>query len=183
MSAAGQEVGVGVLALGHQQFGDQGGQPGASHPQPIIDSWEGEAEDTQAFRAVQQRQPQPPARSDVSLLHRDRGKGPAGQRGADLKRRPVGAIRKRNQQHLFVVDQVDGNIIGIHGLSGPSDRSHDLVRCQVVRGFQQVTKQIHTRITHWSSLLGHWSASSAVAPRVVCRLRSRFSRLACASGT
>jgi hypothetical protein len=45
LSAAGQEVGVGVLALAHEQLGDQRGQPGAVHPKRVVDAWEREAED------------------------------------------------------------------------------------------------------------------------------------------
>jgi hypothetical protein len=167
LSAAGQEVAVGVLALGHEQFSDQRGQPGAPHPQRFVDAWESEAEDAQALGAVQQRQPQPPAGFGVSVLDSDGGKDPTGQGGVDLQRRPVGAVGQGNQQVLLVVDQVDGDILGSHGLSGPSDRSDEVVRSQVVGGVQQVTKHLQAGVTLHSNLLDRWSASRPDADAVL----------------
>src|SRR4029453_4067200 len=105
--------------------------------------------------------------SGGSVLDSDGGKGPAGQGGVDLERRPVGAAGQRNQQGLLVVDQVDGDILGSHGLPGPGDRSDEVVRSQVVGGVQQVTKHLQAGVTLHSNLLDRRSASRPDADAVL----------------
>ena len=152
--------GVPVHRLGHDQFGDQGGeaaQPHAEQTRSDLRCHGGvhrHAEHAEPLDAVQQRKPDPDAavgrilRQDLDVLESPPRKGRVDAERFDLPS-DTGAARveERNQNPLLEIDQIHQRVVRAQRGRVPRDQP-----CELVRGGQMsvLQQRVHStfRITH-----------------------------------